>query len=75
MESYELNACVDRLNTLKKDAQRTQKKGLPFIMASVVIWGLIFIAPFFIAYFPGEKKYIFPAVLNLTPITFVINSP
>ena len=44
MESYELNACVDRLNTLKKDAQRTQKKGLPFIMASVVIWGLIFIA-------------------------------
>ena len=44
MESYELNACVERLNTLKKDVQRSQKKGLPFIMASVVIWGLIFIA-------------------------------
>ena len=41
MESYELNACVERLNTLKKDVQRTQKKGLPFIFASVVIWTLV----------------------------------
>lgn len=44
MESYELNACVERLNTLKKEAQRSQKKGLPFIMASVVIWALILVA-------------------------------
>ena len=43
MESYELNACVERLNTLKKEAQRSQQKGLPFIMASVVICALIFI--------------------------------
>ena len=31
------------MDALKKDAIMTQKKGLPFIMASVVIWILIFV--------------------------------
>ena len=44
MESYELNACVDRLNRLKKDVQYRQKKGLPFILASVIIWALILLS-------------------------------
>ena len=34
------------MDTLKKDAIMTQKKGLPFIMASVVIWTIIFILQF-----------------------------
>src|SRR5699024_10766030 len=32
----------------------------------------ITLSPCFIWNFPGAKKYIFPAVRNLTPITFVI---
>ena len=44
MESYELNACIDRLNRLKKDVQYCQKKGLPFILASVIIWALILLS-------------------------------
>ena len=34
------------MDTLKKDAIKTQKKGLPFIMASVVIWMIIFLLQF-----------------------------
>jgi hypothetical protein len=34
------------MDALKKDAIMTQKKGLPFIMASVVIWMLIFLLQF-----------------------------
>ncbi|MBR5421506.1 MAG: hypothetical protein IK115_10190 [Lachnospiraceae bacterium] len=34
------------LNELKKDAQKAQKKGLPFIMSSVLIWFLILLMQF-----------------------------
>lgn len=30
---------LETLSALKLDAQRSQKKGLPFIMASVILWG------------------------------------
>ncbi len=41
MDTMYLKECTDKLNVLKKDAQEMQKKGLPFMMASVVLWGLI----------------------------------
>ena len=36
-----LGTCIECLDELKHDAQNTQKKGLPFIMASAVLWTLI----------------------------------
>ena len=43
MESTNLKEAIAGLNVLKKDAQETMKKGLPFVLASVVIWGLILV--------------------------------
>lgn len=41
MENYEISNSIVHLNNLKKDVQLKQKKGLPFIMSSVILWGLI----------------------------------
>ena len=46
MEITTLKDSVSKLNDLKKDAQETMKKGLPFVLASVVIWSLIFAVQF-----------------------------
>ena len=43
MESTNLKEAIAGLNVLKKDAQKAMKKGLPFVLASVVIWGLILV--------------------------------
>ena len=43
MENSNLKESIAGLNMLKKDAQKTMKKGLPFVLASVVIWGLILV--------------------------------
>ncbi len=41
MDTTGQTICIKELNELKRDAQEMQKKGLPFMMASVVIWTLI----------------------------------
>ena len=41
MATENLKESVNQLDKLKKDAQETMKKGLPFVLASVVIWILI----------------------------------
>ena len=46
METENLSESVNQLNKLKKDAQETMKKGLPFVLASVVIWVLILAVQF-----------------------------
>ncbi len=46
METENLNESVNQLNKLKKDAQETMRKGLPFVLASVVIWILILAVQF-----------------------------
>ena len=43
MENTNLKEAIASLNVLKKDAQEAMKKGLPFVLASVVIWGLILV--------------------------------
>lgn len=43
MENSNLKESIAGLNMLKKDAQKTMKKGLPFVLASVVIWALILV--------------------------------
>ena len=46
METENLKESVNQLNKLKKDAQETMRKGLPFVLASVVIWILILAVQF-----------------------------
>ena len=41
MNTFNIKESIDHLNLLKKESQVSQKKGLPFMMASVVIWALI----------------------------------
>ena len=43
MDTYNISAGSRSLDSLKKENIEIQKKGLPFIMASVVIWMIIFI--------------------------------
>ena len=42
METSRIEELKISYEELKKDAQRMQKKGLPFMMASVIIWSMIF---------------------------------
>ena len=46
METENFKESVHQLNKLKKDAQETMRKGLPFVLASVVIWILILAVQF-----------------------------
>ena len=46
MENENLKGSVEKLNELKRDAQETMRKGLPFVLASVVIWVLILAVQF-----------------------------
>ena len=46
MATENLKESVNQLDKLKKDAQETMKKGLPFVLASVVIWILILAVQF-----------------------------
>ena len=46
MDTMYFKECTGNLKELKRDAQKMQKKGLPFMMASVVIWSLITVFSF-----------------------------
>ena len=41
MEITRQNELIGALDELKKETQKMQRKGLPFMMASVVVWSLI----------------------------------
>lgn len=42
MNTNQLSESMLHLDALKKESQQAQKKGLPFIMSSVVIWTFIY---------------------------------
>ena len=44
MTTITLNDCTESLNELKKDAALIQKRGLPFMMASVILWAAIMVS-------------------------------
>ena len=44
MTAITLNNCTESLNELRKDAALTQKRGLPFMMASVLLWTAIMVS-------------------------------
>lgn len=44
MTAISLNNCTESLNELRKDASLIQKRGLPFMMASVLLWTAIMVS-------------------------------
>lgn len=64
---------LETLSALKLDAQRSQKKGLPFIMASVILWGMILA----IQFLPGRVErlnlYTFICSCYLMPLAYLFS--
>ncbi len=70
MNTMSLTGSEQSLSSLKKDAQKIQKKGLPFIMASVVIWLLIMILQFVDKPVRIINLYTFMCSCLLMPLAF-----
>ena len=73
MNTYTMTESIIHLGALKKDAQVTQKKGLPFIMASVVIWSLILVVQFMDKGIETKNLYTFMCSCFLMPLAFVFS--
>ncbi|SEQ01710.1 hypothetical protein SAMN02910369_01052 [Lachnospiraceae bacterium NE2001] len=70
MDTIKLKECIMRLDELKKDAQEVQKKGLPFMMASVVIWTMILAVQFLNMKMISINFYTFMCSSFLLPLAF-----
>ena len=73
MDTLRLKECMISLNELKKDAQENQKKGLPFMMASVVIWTLILLTQFINKPIITINFYTFACSCFLMPLAFIFS--
>ena len=73
MNTFNMTESIIHLRALKKDAQVTQKKGLPFIMASVVIWSLIMIIQFMDKSTVTKNLYTFMSSSLLMPLAFAFS--
>ncbi len=73
MDTIYLKECTEKLNVLKKDAQETQKKGLPFMLASVVIWVLIGFVHFMKKDIMAINMYTFCCSCFLMPLAYLFS--
>ena len=73
METNELKVCVEKLNELKKDAQASQKKGLPFILTSVVLWILILIIRITVRDLQTANMMTFVCACLLVPLAYLFS--
>jgi len=73
MDTIYLKECTDKLNALKKDAQEMQRKGLPFMMASVVIWVLIGFVQFMKKDIMAINMYTFCCSCFLMPLAYLFS--
>lgn len=71
METNEMNTAVRQLDLLKKDAQDFMKKGLPFVLASVVLWTLILLARLFSPDLQTANMATFVCCCLLMPLAIV----
>ena len=71
MENANLKEAVAGLNILKKDTQAAMKKGLPFVLASVVIWVLILAVQFLNADISAKNLYTFVCCVLLMPLAIL----
>ena len=73
MDTMRLTENIGRLDELKKDASITQKKGLPFIMSSVIIWSLILAVQFLDKAQVTKNLYTFMCSCYLMPLAFMFS--
>ena len=74
MDTIRLTGSDQSLNTLKKEAQKTQKKGLPFILSSVVIWTLILLLQFLNKPISAKNLYTFMCSCLLLPLALLFSN-
>ncbi|MBP5555091.1 MAG: hypothetical protein J6X94_09515 [Lachnospiraceae bacterium] len=68
MTTYMINDCTESLNALRKDAARLQKRGLPFMMASVLLWTGIMFSTICIENINERNFFIFCSSALLMPL-------
>ncbi len=73
MDTMNLTENISHLNELKKDAQVSQKKGLPFIMASVLIWSMILYVQYMDVGQVTKNFYTFMCSCYLMPFAFMFS--
>ena len=73
MDTMKLRESIAGLDILKKDAQINQRKGLPFMMASVVIWSLILIIRLTSLPVIKMNLYTFICSALLMPLAYIVS--
>lgn len=73
MEITNFSRSLEELNKLKQESQEMQKKGLPFMMASVVIWTLILLVQFMKKELITINLYTFMCSCLLLPLVYVFS--
>ena len=73
MNTINLTGNNQGLNELKKDAQKAQKKGLPFIMSSVLIWLMILLLQFMEKPVSTLNLYTFMCSCMLLPLSVLFS--
>lgn len=73
MNTISLTVNDQSLSELKKEARITQKRGQPFIMASIVIWSLILLLQFWEKPIITINFYTFMCASLLIPLAFVFS--
>ena len=71
MTTYMINDYTQGLNELRKDAALIQKRGLPFMMASVVLWTAIMLSRIFMSDINRMNLFAFMASAFLMPVATI----
>ena len=74
MNTNNLSESMLHLDALKKESQQAQKKGLPFIMSSVVIWTVILMVQLMDGNVVTKNLYTFMSCCLLLPFLWEMNS-
>jgi len=73
MNTNNLSESMLHLDALKKESQQAQKKGLPFIMSSVVIWTVILMVQLTDGNVVTKNLYTFMSCCLLLPLAFLFS--
>ena len=73
MNTYEINCSTGSLKELKRENQIAQKKGLPFIMSSVILWTAIAIIQLSDLDITTKNMYTFMCSAFLMPLAFMFS--
>jgi len=75
MDALNISESIIHLNCLKKESQKKQKKGLPFMVASVVLWSLILAIQFIDKPINVINMCTFVVSVLLMPLAYLFSIP